>query len=56
MTIRLSIKLNLEKSYQEAIGDAELVLIAADFELEYPQPLLPGICNNVYYTNKRTIK
>ena len=31
-----------ERSYQEAVGDAELVIITADFALEYPQPLLPG--------------
>ena len=49
-------KIKPGKSYQEAIGDAELVLIAADFALEYAQPLLPGMCNNVYYTNKRTSK
>ena len=32
-----------ERSYQEAVFDAEMVIIAADFALEYPQPLLPGI-------------
>ena len=32
-----------ERSFREAVGDAELVLITADFALEYPQPLLPGI-------------
>ena len=31
------------KSYQEAAGNAELVLFLADFALEYPQPLLPGL-------------
>ena len=41
----LKVKYNAkpERSYQEALGDAELVLIAADFALEYPQPLLPGM-------------
>ena len=41
----LKVKYNVkpERSYQEALGDAELVLIAADFALEYPQPLLPGM-------------
>ncbi|KAL9957741.1 hypothetical protein ACROYT_G034677 [Oculina patagonica] len=29
-------------SYHEAIGNNELVIIEADFALEYPQPLLPG--------------
>ena len=33
------------KSYQEAAGNAELVLFLADFALEYPQPLLPGLPN-----------
>ena len=33
------------KSYQEAAGTAELVLFLADFALEYPQPLLPGLSN-----------
>ena len=31
-----------EISFQEATGEAELVLITSDFALEYPQPLLPG--------------
>ena len=41
----LKVKYNIkpERSYQEAAGGAELVLIAADFALEYPQPLLPGM-------------
>ena len=41
----LKVKYNIkpERSYQEAVGDAELVLIAGDFALEYPQPLLPGM-------------
>lgn len=41
----LKVKYNIkpERSYQEAVGDAELVLIAGDFALEYPQPLLPGL-------------
>ena len=32
-----------ERSFQEAAGDVELVIITADFALEYAQPLLPGI-------------
>ena len=32
-----------EKTFQQAVGEAELVLITADFALEYPQPLLPGL-------------
>ena len=41
----LKIKFNIkpERSFQEAIGDAEMVIITADFALEYPLPLLPGI-------------
>ena len=41
----LKIKFNIkpERSFQEAIGDAEMVIITADFALEYPVPLLPGI-------------
>ena len=40
----LKVKYNIkpERSFQEAAGSAELVLITADFALEYPQPLLPG--------------
>ncbi len=30
-------------SYLEALGNNELVIIEADFSLEYPQPLLPGL-------------
>ena len=32
-----------ERSYREASGDVELVIITADFALEYAQPLLPGM-------------
>lgn len=32
-----------ERSFLEAAGDTELVIITADFALEYPQPLLPGM-------------
>ena len=41
----LKVKYNItpERSFQESIGDAELVIITADFALEYPQPLLPGM-------------
>lgn len=31
-----------ERSFQEAVSEAELVMITADFALEYAQPLLPG--------------
>ena len=30
-----------ERSFEEGIGDAELVIFSADFALEYPQPRLP---------------
>ena len=41
----LKVKFNIkpERSFQEAVIDAELVIITADFALEYPQPLLPGM-------------
>ena len=32
-----------ERSFQETRGNAEMVIITADFALEYPQPLLPGM-------------
>jgi len=32
-----------ERSYKEAYSKAELVIIAADFALEFPHPLLPGM-------------
>ena len=40
----LKVKYNIkpERSFQEAVADAELVIITADFALEYAQPLLPG--------------
>lgn len=42
--IPLKTKYNItpEISYQEAVAKVELVIILADFALEYPQPLLPG--------------
>ena len=41
----LKIKFNIkpEISYEEAVADVELVIMLADFALEYPQPLTPGI-------------
>ena len=46
---KLKLKFNItpERSFQEAVGDTELVIITADFALEYPLPLLPGVtCKN----------
>jgi len=40
LKVKYSIK--PERDFKEALRDAELILITADFELEYPQPLLPG--------------
>ena len=34
-----------EISYHEAMANYELLIIEADFALEYPQPLLPGLLN-----------
>ena len=34
-----------EISFQEALANYELLIIEADFALEYPQPLLPGLHN-----------
>ena len=41
----LKVKYNIkpERSFEEALGDAEMVIIGADFAVEYPQPLLPGM-------------
>ncbi|KAL9957653.1 hypothetical protein ACROYT_G034576 [Oculina patagonica] len=40
----LKVKYNIkpERSFSEASGDVELVIITADFALEYAQPLLPS--------------
>ena len=40
----LKVKYNIkpERSFQESVADAELVIITAGFALEYAQPLLPG--------------
>lgn len=37
-------------SYSEAVARFELVIIEADFALEYPQPLLPCL-RNVFILN-----
>ena len=34
-----------DTSYYEALSNYELLIIEADFALEYPQPLLPGLNN-----------
>ena len=41
----LKVKYNIkpERSFQEALADAEMVIIGADFAVEYPQPFLPGM-------------
>ena len=41
----LKVKYNIkpERSFKETVGDVEMVIIAADFALEYAQPLLPGM-------------
>lgn len=43
--VHLKEKYNIapEISYSEAVANFELLIIAADFALEYPQPLLPGL-------------
>ena len=41
--LKVKYNINPERSFQESAGDAEMVLITADFALEYPQPLIPGI-------------
>ena len=40
----LKVKYNIkpERSFEEAVADAELVISTSDFALEYAQPLLPG--------------
>ena len=40
----LKVKYNIkpERSFEEAAGDAELVISTSDFAVEYAQPLLPG--------------
>ena len=40
----LKAKFNIkpERSFEEGLGDTELVIFVADFALEFPQPLLPG--------------
>ena len=40
--LKAKYNINPERSFQEAIGNAELLISTADFALEYTQPLLPG--------------
>ena len=40
--IKVKYNIKPERSFGEAAGDVQLVLITADFPLEYAQPLLPG--------------
>ena len=40
--LKLKHNIKPEKSFQDGVGDAELLIFLADFALEYPQPLLPG--------------
>ncbi|XP_022798827.1 LOW QUALITY PROTEIN: UDP-glucuronosyltransferase 2C1-like [Stylophora pistillata] len=40
--LKMRYNITAERSFEEAVADVELLLIMADFALEYPQPLLPG--------------
>ena len=40
--LKVKYNINPERSYQEAVGNADLLISTADFALEYAQPLLPG--------------
>ncbi|RMX43041.1 hypothetical protein pdam_00001822 [Pocillopora damicornis] len=40
--LKLKYNITTERSYQETVDGVELVLIRADFAIEYAQPLLPG--------------
>ena len=40
--LKVKYNINPERSFQEAVGNAELLISTADFALEYAQPLLPG--------------
>ena len=40
--LKVKYNINPERSFQEAVGKAELLISTADFALEYAQPLLPG--------------
>ena len=40
--LKVKYNINPERSIQEAIGNAELLISTSDFALEYVQPLLPG--------------
>jgi len=40
--LKVKYNINPERTFQQAVGDAELLISTADFALEYAQPLLPG--------------
>ena len=40
--LKVKYNINPERSVQEALGNAELLISTSDFALEYAQPLLPG--------------
>ena len=40
--LKVKYNINPERTLQQAVGDAELLISTADFALEYAQPLLPG--------------
>jgi len=41
--VKVKYNIKPERNYLETVSNPELVLITADFALEYPQPLLPGM-------------
>ncbi|KAL9957662.1 hypothetical protein ACROYT_G034585 [Oculina patagonica] len=40
--LKVKYKIKPDRSFQAAVAEAELVIITADFALQYAQPLLPG--------------
>ena len=40
--LKVKYNINPERSFQEAVGNTELLISTADFAVEYVQPLLPG--------------
>lgn len=45
--LKVKYRIKPERSFCEAAGDVELVIITADFSIEYSQPLLPGMKSSI---------
>ena len=56
VNLKNKFKISPGRSFGELISEAELVLVTADFALEYPLPLMPGLYVRIGHENMMSCK